>query len=224
MVNSDGSISFELTGTLGLSAGQRDRRSRPRQTGLGARPGANRTREQYRAVGEAEMREERRVASAEMSQDAGTRRCVVSGVGDSGEAIMSKARGPVISPMIVVGDGRAAIEFYEAALGARVRWVLGDGQVACLDVDGAPLLLSEENPANDTLTPATAGAMTTRIELFVDDPDAVIARAVAAGAVGGHMESRPRPWGEHRQGGFVDPWGQPWLVGDRGPIESTPEP
>lgn len=102
---------------------------------------------------------------------------------------MSTVRGPVISPMIVVGDGRAAIEFYEAALGASVRWVLGDGQVACLDVD---------------------------------DPDAVLARATAAGASGSHMESHRRPWGEHRQGGFTDPWGQPWLVGDRGPIEAAP--
>lgn len=80
---------------------------------------------------------------------------------------------PVISPMIVVGDGPAAISFYQAALGATVRWTLGDGQVACLDVQGAPSCC---------------------------------------------RESHPRPWGTHRQGGFTDPWGQPWLVGDRGPI------
>ncbi|MBV8159837.1 MAG: VOC family protein [Acidimicrobiia bacterium] len=126
--------------------------------------------------------------------------------------------GPVISPMIVVGDGRAAIEFYKRALGASERWVLGDGQVACLDVQGAPLLLSQENPSNKTLTPLTAGATTVRIELFVDDPGSVIERAVAAGATDAGMQNHERPWGLHRQGGFTDPWGQPWLVGDRSPI------
>jgi len=26
------------------------------------------------------------------------------------------------------------------------------------------------------------------------------------------------PWGPHRQGGFVDPYGHLWLVGDRSPL------
>jgi hypothetical protein len=30
-------------------------------------------------------------------------------------------------------------------------------------------------------------------------------------------------WGPHRQGGFVDPFGHIWLVGDRSPLEPHPK-
>jgi PhnB protein len=61
-----------------------------------------------------------------------------------------------------------------------------------------------------------------RAELFVDDPDGFVARAVAAGADGSADEVRDhqRPWGTHRQGGFTDPFGHLWLVGDRTPLSS----
>jgi uncharacterized glyoxalase superfamily protein PhnB len=57
-----------------------------------------------------------------------------------------------------------------------------------------------------------------RIEVFTDDPDAFVARAVAAGAVGDGMRDHEMPWGTHRQGGFFDPYGHRWLVGDRSPL------
>jgi len=54
----------------------------------------------------------------------------------------------------------------------------------------------------------------------VDDPDGFIERAVAAGADGSVDEIRDHemPWGVHRQGGFLDPFGHLWLVGDRSPL------
>ncbi len=55
---------------------------------------------------------------------------------------------------------------------------------------------------------------TVRIEVFVDDCDAAVARAVAAGATGGEVQDYEITWGIHRQGGFVDPFGRIWLVGD----------
>jgi len=30
------------------------------------------------------------------------------------------------------------------------------------------------------------------------------------------------PWGPHRQGGLVDPFGHRWLVGDRSPLRPHP--
>jgi hypothetical protein len=32
------------------------------------------------------------------------------------------------------------------------------------------------------------------------------------------------PWGVHRQGGFIDPFGHLWLVGDRSPLGAHPGP
>jgi len=60
-----------------------------------------------------------------------------------------------------------------------------------------------------------AGYASTRIEVFVDDPDSFIERALATG--GGYVSKIENqvPWGTHRQGGFKDPFGQNWSVGDK---------
>jgi PhnB protein len=68
-------------------------------------------------------------------------------------------------------------------------------------------------------SPNELGTRTARVELFVDDPDEVIARAIKAGATGGGINNHERPWGIHRQGGFIDPFGHNWLVGDKSPLK-----
>jgi PhnB protein len=124
---------------------------------------------------------------------------------------------PVLSLMLAVPDASAAARWYAEALGATTLWNLGG--VVGLTVGGAPLFLGEpEN--NGWSTPAEAGTRTVRVEVFVDDPDAFIARAVAAGADGSvdQIRDHETPWGVHRQGGFLDPYGHRWLVGDRSPL------
>ena len=125
--------------------------------------------------------------------------------------------GPVISLMLAVSDAETAAQWYARALGATELWNLGG--VVGLTVEGAPFFLGE--PAdNGWDTPTALGSRTVRIEVFVDDPDSFIERAVAAGADGSVDEIRDHeaPWGVHRQGGFVDPFGHLWLVGDRSPL------
>jgi PhnB protein len=123
-----------------------------------------------------------------------------------------------ISVMLIVPDADAAIAWYTRALGARELWNLGG--VAGLEVDGAPFFLHEVNPRNPAETdPQHAGKTSTRIELFVDDPDVLRERAIAAGATpGSAIENHERSWGTHRQGGFKDPFGHNWSVGDRSPL------
>lgn len=128
---------------------------------------------------------------------------------------------PVISLMLAVPDAPAAARWYQDALGATVLWDLGS--VIGLSVGGAPLFLGQpENNGWDT--PGDAGTRTVRVEVFVDDPDAFIARAVAAGADGSVdlIRDHQMPWGAHRQGGFFDPFGHRWLVGDRSPLQPHP--
>ena len=123
----------------------------------------------------------------------------------------------VISVMVAVPDAAAAARWYAEALGATELWNLGS--VVGLTILGAPFFLAE--PANNGWdTPATLGSRTVRIEVFVDAPDAVIERAVAAGADGSvdAIRDHQMPWGTHRQGGFTDPFGHLWLVGDRSPL------
>ena len=125
----------------------------------------------------------------------------------------------VISVMLAVPDAGAAARWYASALGATELWNVGS--VVGLTVAGAPLFLGQPE-GNGWDTPADAGTRTVRIEVFVDDPDAFIAGAVAAGADGSVDEIRDHqaPWGVHRQGGFVDPFGHLWLVGDRSPLRA----
>ena len=137
--------------------------------------------------------------------------------GTTGPALHA-APGPSISVMLIVPDAEAAIAWYYDALGADVLWNLGG--VAGLHVAGAPFFLHEVNPGNPTETsPDQAGVTSVRIELFVDDPDAFVARALAAGAAAGSpVVDHATPWGTHRQGGFRDPFGHNWSVGDRSPL------
>ena len=124
-----------------------------------------------------------------------------------------------ISVMLIVPDADAAIAWYTETLGARVLWDLGG--VAGLELNGAPFFVHEVNPAKPGETdPAQAGVTSVRIELFVEDPEAILDRAIAGGAkLRSSVEARETPWGTHRQGGFTDPFGHEWSVGDAGPLD-----
>ncbi len=126
-----------------------------------------------------------------------------------------------ISLMLAVADAPAAADWYKRALGAVELWNLGS--VVGLEVDGAPFFLHEPTSSGFD-SPAVIGRTTVRVEVFADDPDAFVARAVAAGADGSAHEIRDHqvPWGVHRQGGFRDPYGHVWLVGDRSPLSRFP--
>jgi PhnB protein len=118
--------------------------------------------------------------------------------------------------MLAVADAPAAAAWYKLALGATELWNLGS--VIGLDCNGAVFLIGEpEN--NGWNTPDALGMPSARIEWFCDDPDAVFARALAAGA---QPTEQPRnhnmPWGTHRQGVFTDPFGHLWFVGDTSPL------
>ena len=135
---------------------------------------------------------------------------------------MPEPTAPVISVMLIVPNAAAAVSWYQTALGATVLWDLGG--VAGLEVSGAPFFLHETNPENPAETsPAQAGNTSARIEVFVDDPDGFIARAAAAGASdAAGVTDYQVPWGTHRQGGFSDPFGHRWSVGDRSPLRPYP--
>ena len=127
-----------------------------------------------------------------------------------------KASSLVISVMLAVTDAPAAVAWYEKALGAGVLWTLGS--VAGMEIDGAAFFVGE--PANNGWeSPEKLGTTSTR-EVFCKDPDTFIARAIQAGANGSvdKIRNHEAPWGVHRQGGFIDPFGHIWLVGDRSPL------
>ena len=125
-----------------------------------------------------------------------------------------------ISPMLAVSDPQAAIDFYQRAFGAEVRWQIGEpAAVAGMSIGGAEFFVAQENPPK-TRSPEQAGHTTVRIELFVDDPVAVQAKAIAAGAtLGNPVEEHTHELAGSRgimkmlQGGVLDPFGHVWLIG-----------
>jgi uncharacterized glyoxalase superfamily protein PhnB len=133
----------------------------------------------------------------------------------------SPSQGVVLSLMLAVDDAPTAVTWYERALGATQLWSLGS--VTGMALGGAPFFVGEPEH-NGWNSPERLGSTTARIEIFCDDPDALIARALEGGAKGSLDEIRDHqaPWGVHRQGGFVDPFGHRWLVGDRSPLKPFP--
>ena len=124
----------------------------------------------------------------------------------------------VISLMLAVENAVKAAEWYQKALDAKVLWSLGS--VIGLSIAGAPIFVGEpEN--NGWESPLKLGLTTARIEVFCDDPDGFIDKAIAAGADGAWdpIRDHQAPWGVHRQGGFIDPFGHIWLVGDTSPLQ-----
>lgn len=124
-----------------------------------------------------------------------------------------------LSVMLIVSDGNEAVQWYGAALGADVLWDLGG--VAGLSLEGAPFFVHEavSGRASEP-SPNDVGLTTTRIEVFADEAGALIDRAAAAGATDVEpLTDHEVPWGNHRQGGFTDPFGHRWSVGDRTPLD-----
>ena len=118
-----------------------------------------------------------------------------------------------IAPWLSVRNSARAVDFYKAAFGATEAFRMdGDGGsvVARLSIDGAEFWLSDESPENANFSPQSLGGGTVRIILTVADPDAVFARAVAAGATEVWPVGEEHGW---RLGRIVDPFGHHWEIG-----------
>lgn len=118
-------------------------------------------------------------------------------------------------PYLRVKDAARAIDFYKEAFGAVEKFRLTEpsGRIGhCELVFGSTtLMLSEEYPELGCVGPQSIGGTSVSIHLHLDDADAGIARAVAAGAT----VLRPASdafYGE-RSGTVRDPFGHEWMLG-----------
>lgn len=123
-----------------------------------------------------------------------------------------------------VRDTSAAITFYEKVFGAKEKFRLVEpsGRVGHAEVDfgGTILMLSDEYPEFGLSGPVEGQRPPASIHLHVDDADALIARALEAGAT----LVRPATdafYGE-RSGTVRDPFGHEWNLG-HSIEEVTPE-
>jgi PhnB protein len=116
--------------------------------------------------------------------------------------------------MLSVRNGARALQFYKAAFDAQELFCIADpggAVVARLSIDGAEFWVADESPEHRNFSPETLDGATSRMILIADDPDAVVQRAVSAGAtVVWPVEDQPYRW---RVGRIVDPFGHHWEIG-----------
>jgi uncharacterized glyoxalase superfamily protein PhnB len=119
-----------------------------------------------------------------------------------------------VAPMLSVRGGAAAVAYYIAAFGAQLLFRLDapDGAlVAELAMGQSRFWVADESPEHKNFSPETLGGGTVRMVLVVDDPDAVFARAVEAGAtVVDPVADQRYGW---RVGRIADPFGHHWEIG-----------
>ena len=117
-----------------------------------------------------------------------------------------------IQPQLWVDSAAEAVAFYEAAFGARILHRVGEGDniVAQLAVGDAAFWVSPGGPHGPRFSPRAIGGATGRTLLVADDPDAMFARAVGAGATPASAMANEHGW---RLGRIVDPFGHEWEIG-----------
>jgi PhnB protein len=117
-----------------------------------------------------------------------------------------------IQPELWVDTPSEAVAFYEAAFGATVIHRVGDGDeiVAQLGVGDAAFWVAGTSATMKRFSPRAMDGATSRTLLVVEDPDAVLRRAVAAGATESSPVSNEHGWWLGR---IIDPFGHEWEIG-----------
>jgi PhnB protein len=116
---------------------------------------------------------------------------------------------------LCVADASKAINFYQSAFGATEKFRLTEpsGRIgyAEMDFNGTTVMLNDEFPEYGIKSPRAYGGTPVTIHLHVDNADALIERAVKAGAT---LEMPPTDafYGE-RSGVVRDPFGHRWNIG-----------
>jgi PhnB protein len=127
-----------------------------------------------------------------------------------------------VSPYLAVEDAATAIDYYKKAFGAteRVRMEAPDGKIghAELEIGDSIVMLADPVPQASTKPPHELAGTSAGVFLYVDDVDAVVKRAVDAGA-SVTTEVADQFWGD-RFGTVTDPFGHVWSVATH--IEDVP--
>jgi PhnB protein len=129
-----------------------------------------------------------------------------------------------VTPCLVVQGGAKALEFYTEVFGAteRMRFPGPGGTIAHAEIQigDSVVIVEDESPEQGSKAPPAGGVAGTPSSLFiyVEDVDAVIARAVELGAT---LKRPPQDqfYGD-RDGYVVDPFGHGWTVATH--VEDVP--
>lgn len=119
-----------------------------------------------------------------------------------------------ITPVLIVKDGNAAIEFYKKGFDVeeRHRMKSPDGRVAHaeLKLGDSIFMLSDEYPEMKCHSPNSIGGSPVSMYVYVEDVDELFNKAVSAGAK--VLDPvKDQFWGD-RHGRLEDPFGHLWSI------------
>ena len=118
------------------------------------------------------------------------------------------------TPYLVIDGAAEAIDYYKKAFGAkeRMRMEAPDNRIghAEIEIGDSKLMLSDPFPQSSTKPPTELGGTSVSIFMYVEDVDAVVQKAVDAGATV-TMEVDDQFWGD-RFGSITDPFGHSWSI------------
>ena len=118
-----------------------------------------------------------------------------------------------VTPYLIVDDAAKALDFYRDAFGATELFRLPMGDKighAEFRIGNSHVMLADEFPDMDALSPNNRGGATASFMIYVPDADAAHAQAIQAGAKEG-SPVKLEFWGD-RIGTVVDPFGHKWSL------------
>jgi PhnB protein len=127
-----------------------------------------------------------------------------------------------VTPYLTVRNAAAALDFYKRAFGADEVFRVADPQGkighAEIRVGDSAIMLSDEFPDMGAQSPEAIGGSPVMLHLYVENVDALVQRAVDAGA------KLERPVADQfygdRGGMVVDPFGHKWWIATH--VEDVP--
>jgi PhnB protein len=126
-----------------------------------------------------------------------------------------------VNVILTVDDAAKAIDYYKQAFGAKEisRLPMGDkiGH-AELQIGDTRIMLNDEFPDFDNLSPRSRGGTTFGLIIYTDDVDSAFKKAVAAGGTE-KMPVEDQFWGD-RMGTLTDPFGHKWSIATH--VEDVP--
>ena len=116
-------------------------------------------------------------------------------------------------PYLTIKNANAALAFYQQAFGAQtiMQLAMPDGSLMHgeMRLGEAVFMLSEQNDEWGSKSPDMLGGSPVSVMIYVADVDALLERAVAAGATL-TMPATDQFWGD-RSGCVLDPFGHNWM-------------
>ena len=119
-----------------------------------------------------------------------------------------------VTPYLSIKGAAAAIDYYKEAFGATelFRMAGPDGKIghAEIKIGNSPIMLADEYPEMEFVSPQTLGGSPVGLMIYVEDVDTMFQRAISKGA----KEIKPLQdqfYGD-RSGTLKDPFGHVWTV------------